>query len=107
MELGSHDDDSNAFTFKYKNKRDLLDCIGTSTYETIIVNYYNLRDKLNELDNKIQNKESEIEKWKNKYNECLDDFNRAKLSIKNKESEFEKSKNNYNECLNELNIKFN
>ena len=70
----------------------------------VVVKYKNLSDKLNELDNKIQNKESQNCTLENKYNECSNELNRSKITIENKESEIKKWKIKYNECLKELNL---
>ena len=48
----------------------------------VVVKYENLKDKLNELDNLIQNKESEIKDWKNKYNKINN--KNLELGLKNK-----------------------
>ena len=70
----------------------------------VIVGYKSLEQKLNELDNKIQNKELQNCTWENKYNECSNELNRLKITIENKESEIKKWKIKYNECLKELNL---
>ena len=47
----------------------------------VVVKYKNLSDKLNELDNKIQNKESQNCTLENKYNECSNELNNKNLEI--------------------------